>query len=137
MRFKLNFNKMMVILLLILTFFTAIYFYIYKSHRNISKENAAFTVNAAHIINEFSEDFEVANQKYADQTIEISGYISDLNLDQKVLMLNESITFLGIDNFESLEANQKITIKGRLVGYDELIEEIIVDQSIVSNKEGL
>jgi hypothetical protein len=131
MRFKLNFKSVLLVLVLVVVGFTAIYFYAYQDHRDIATEEPSFSLNAQDLKSEFSSDFEKASGIYANKTMVIYGNITALDLDNKILMLNESISILGIENLQSLKLEQQITIKGRLVGYDELLEEIVVDQSVI------
>lgn len=135
MRFKLNFKKVIISLVFLAAIITVFYFYAYQSHRDIATENAAFTMDSSEIIAAFSEDFKKATQKYANQTILINGTISNIDLDEKIIMLNESISVLGIEKIELLKSKQKLTIKGRLVGYDELLGEIVIDQSVIINSD--
>jgi hypothetical protein len=135
MSFKLNFKKVFIALVFIFMGLLSIYFYVYKSHRDIATEQASYSLNAQEIISEFKTDFEKATTKYANQTIIIYGNITHLDLDSKIIMLQESISVTGVDGINDLKLQQKLTIKGRLVGYDDLLEEIVVDQSIILNTD--
>lgn len=54
----------------ILLVFTFIFFYVYKSHRDISSEIASFSISVHQTHNDFINDSEANTKKYADKTIE-------------------------------------------------------------------
>ena len=109
------------------------YNYLYKDHRNIESENAQFSLTAQQIHSEFNNDPVVSQNKYGNQTIEISGFVSEINeteitIDDKVFcQFSEQITQ------EEIPLYSKITIKGRFIGYDDLLEQIKLDQCILIN----
>lgn len=99
---------------------------IYGGERNIAKEETAFTVSSKDLSKEFSEDIEKSNKKYLEKAIAVQGIVT--NLSGKELILDNSI----ICNLKQLDLsitkNQIITIKGRVVGYDDLMGELKIDQ---------
>jgi len=106
------------------------YKYIYQDHRNIQKEQAEFVVSSKVITNEFSLNPIDAEKKYLNKTIEISGIITEIT--KKDITLNNAVfcQFTSIINSE-LNSKDTITIKGRFIGYDDLLELIKIDQSII------
>lgn len=111
--------------------FTAIflYFYLYKQHRDIGQEEAQFSISAIELSNEFMENSALSSQKYADKTIEAYGKISSLDAVNNSLMLDEKLFFtLSKSDIKNLKVDQTIKIKGRFVGYDDLLEELKMDQ---------
>jgi len=135
MIFKFSLKKIVVVLVLILMASVAVYFYAYKSHRNIADEAAVFSIEAQNLKSEFNSSIEGATQKYANETIIIYGIVSMLDLDSKIITLNENISVQGIQEISTIQPNQKLTIKGRLVGYDDLLEEIVIDQATIQNSD--
>jgi hypothetical protein len=108
------------------------YFYVYQDHRDIGSEKAAFIVSSTELFEEFVNDPQYSEQKYLNQTIEISGVISDLKtidltLDDHIFcQFNEQIS-------KELQHNITIKIKGRFIGYDDLLEQVKIDQSSIIN----
>lgn len=117
-------------ILIIILFIVGVvgYKYIYKAHRNIETEKAVFKVQSGEIVIEFSLNVENATKKYLNKTIEVSGIITDIR--DNVIMLDHKIVCYMIDltNNNSL-LNSEVIIKGRFIGYDELLEEFKIDQS--------
>ncbi|MBN8567298.1 MAG: hypothetical protein J0M25_11265 [Flavobacteriales bacterium] len=126
-------NKLKFFLLLIgvSAVFTAVflYFYLYKDHRNIGQEKAQFTLSVVELSNAFIENSEESSRKFADKTIETYGKISSVDTINNSLMVDEKLFFtLSKTDLKDLRVNQTIKVKGRFVGYDDLLEELKMDQ---------
>lgn len=100
------------------------YRYAYQSHRDVQTEEASFTVNATEIIAEFSTDADAASKKYLNKIVDISGEITDK--DGNILTIDNSIFAQFAE--EPVNTQGSITLKGRCIGYDDLLEEIKFDQ---------
>ena len=98
--------------------------------RNLSSEEAAFSITSKTIIDEFTTDSEAANKKYLDKAITISGKITSIS--GKDVILDDVIVCSLTENDATLKENQTIFLKGRVVGYDDLMEEIKLDQCLKS-----
>ena len=59
-------------------------------------------------------------------------FISCKDLENKSIILENHVNATVIEMI-NISVNQDITIKGRCVGYDEIMEEIAVDQSKILN----
>lgn len=108
------------------------YRYIYQDHRNIQEEKASFEVQAIELKKEFSVELTKAESKYINKTILVSGHISEI--EEKTLILNEAVYCqfsTALPN--NLKVNQSVTIKGRFIGYDDLLEYINLDQCAIKN----
>lgn len=107
------------------------YNYLYKDHRNIESEKVQFSLTAQQMHSEFKNDIDLSQDKYLNKTMEISGLVSEKNeteitIDDKVFcQFSKKITKQGI------QPNSKITVKGRFIGYDDLLEQIKLDQCII------
>lgn len=121
-------RKWIVILVLIIVGVIA-YNYIYKSHRDIENESAQFVINATDLANEFVIDPSAAEKKYLNQTIEVNGNITELN--DYDLTLDGKIYCQFSYKIESENKNAKI--KGRFIGYDNLLEQVKIDQCNIIN----
>lgn len=112
-----------------------LYFYTYQDHRDIATEKATYSLTLSEMQNEFKSNDSLFNAKYADQTIEIYGKITALDLENKSFVLEDKIT---VNFLDSISGNNQISdaiyIKGRYVGYDDLLEEFKMDQAIIINK---
>jgi hypothetical protein len=125
-------RKKVIILILILVLAIAGYNYLYQDHRDIEKEHPEFTVSSNSIHEEFAQNFNVSEQKYNDKTILISGIISELNQNDVTLSDKIFCQFnTAIEQY--LKLNSKVKIKGRIIGYDDLLELIKLDQCMILN----
>lgn len=128
---KKNKLKFFLLLIAVCALVTAafLYFYVYKNHRDISKEKTQFSLSVVELSNEFLENSEVSSQKFADKTIETYGIISSIDTFNNALMIDEKLFFtLSKSELHDLKLNQSIKIKGRFIGYDDLLGELKMDQ---------
>jgi tRNA_anti-like len=111
-----------------------LYAYLYHGHRDFATEEAIKLESSDFILAEFQKDEKKANTLYLNKVLEIKGTISQLDTLQKVITLDKKLfaSFQEID-FKNLKLQDEITIKGRLIGYDELLEELKIDNCIIKN----
>lgn len=99
--------------------------------RNLSTEETAFTVTATAITTEFSTNLESSNKKYLEKPIAISGKVTAVKGTQITL---DNTVICSLKKLEtSIKNNQSISIKGRVVGYDDLMGEVKIDQCFIIN----
>ena len=102
------------------------YNYLFPDHRTINQEEALFNVEASILFDEFIDNSKQAENKYLNQTITVSGVITSFNTEN--IMINNKI-FCKFDNIvNKININDSTVVKGRCIGYDELLEEIKLDQ---------
>lgn len=125
-----NRKKQLILLLVIAIALIVGYNYIYQDHRDIESESAEFVISTAEISNQFSEDALASEQKYLNKTIEVSGTISELNTNE--ITIDDKV-FCQFSNpiLNSINVNSKIKVKGRVIGYDDLLEQIKLDQCTI------
>lgn len=123
-------NKILLIAIMLCIFLFVAYKYIYADHRNISDEKASFSLFATELIEAYTTNAEDAETKYLDKVVEITGQASQINIKESNIALNEMI-FAYVNTsiqLKDLQINQTIKIKGRIIGYDEIMNEIKMDQ---------
>ena len=126
--------KKTVVIVLILAVLGGVgaYFYVFhKPHRNPSEETAAYQLPAMELALEFKQNQEAANQKYIDKVVELSGVAMDVR-DTYVIMDNV-VNCNGVEGNDfqtSIQAGDEVVIKGRVIGYDDLMEEVKLDNCI-------
>jgi hypothetical protein len=124
-------KRYIAIILLIVTLVIT-YFYVHKEHRKIEEETAVFIITSEQIDRDFIQNSLNAEAKYLNQTIEISGLVSEVNHNN--ITLDGQIFCQFNNNIENPPGiNSEIKIKGRFIGYDDLLEEIKLDQCIITN----
>lgn len=124
-------RKVILFFILIVLVFFGIYSYIYKSHRIISNEDSLYSVSVNQLMNDYSKDEDKANQKYLDKTITVSGVVTALNNIENSVTVDNKLFGIVNTGFMKLKMNDSLTFKGRFIGYDELLEEVKMDQIIV------
>ena len=108
------------------------YNYLYQDHRSIENEKVEFVVSSQEIAHQFSENIIDSEEKYLNKTIEVLGLVSERNI--KDVTLDDKVFCQFIDTLNTvLKENQTIKIKGRVIGYDDLLEQIKLDQCIIIN----
>lgn len=119
-----------IIIVLVAAF--AAYRYIYQEHRNISNEKATFTISLAELEKEFATNDSLAFLKYQDKTIELTGKVSTTDFKNKAIILESKLFATCTDSLpKDIVSGQQLSIKGRFLGYDELLDEYKMDQSII------
>lgn len=110
----------------------SIYYYVYQGHRNIDSEKAAYTLETADLQKEFTANDSLAFVKYQNQTIELRARITLIDLDNNALVLDNKVFATFNDSLpRDLNTNQIFNVKGRFLGYDELLDEFRMDQSSI------
>lgn len=111
------------------------YNYTFNSkHRDIASEEATITLSAKELYAHFESDEALATTNYLDKVIEIQGKITSNEDDEIVLSNQVQVRFNN--KTTPIETNGiSITIKGRCVGYDELLEMVKIDQATLINKD--
>ena len=125
-------NKKIILVVLVVIALSAIigYNYIYQDHRDIESEKPAFTVKATDFIKDFQNSEEEATAKYLNKTIEIEGILSSIDGNSIVV---ENVIFFALSENETpptpSQLNTTVHIKARCIGYDNLLEEVKLDQA--------
>lgn len=110
------------------------YNFLYKSHRDFATEETLSINSVTDFLKLFNENETEANKKYLNKVIESNGIITDVDLKNKSITIDEVI-FASFDetNMLTFKINSKIHYKGRFIGYDELLEEIKLDNCTIIN----
>lgn len=106
------------------------YTYIYKNHRDIKSEKSDFEITVQQMHTEFIEDESLATARYLDKTIEVSGVVVAIDTMQSTITMDDEklIGLLSKTTLFSAKLGDKIIIKGRFLGYDNLFEQLKLDQ---------
>jgi len=107
------------------------YNYIYHKHRDIGSETAEFVVDSADLANEFTINPSASEKKYLNKTIEVLGTITELNDNDFTLDDNVFCQFTG--KIELIKS-KVVRVKGRFIGYDNLLEQVKLDQCSILTK---
>lgn len=111
-----------------------IYQYAYKPQRNIGLEKPEFDISVPNLESEFVKSDSLANQKFLDKTISIYGKITNIDLKTNSIVIDDKVYVTFIEkNLNSLSINNNIKVKGRFIGYDDLVGEFRFDQAVLVN----
>lgn len=117
----------LIILLLLITFVG--YQFIYQDHRDIATEKASIVETTSQIYSAFLSNESQANAKYLDKTIEVKGIVTSIDESIKNVMIDSKLNAVFIDEVpKDVKINDSIIVKGRLVGFDSLLDELKMDQ---------
>jgi flagellar basal body-associated protein FliL len=117
----------LIIIILIGSF--AYNYVMYGGSRNLTSEKTNFTVTSTSITSEFTTDIETANKKYLEKAVAIKGKITVSNRNEVIL---DEIVICDFKNQDSsIKKGQMVTVKGRVVGYDDLMGELKLDQCFI------
>lgn len=106
--------------------FTVYNYVLYGGARNLATEETVFTVSSKSIADEFASNIEMSNKKYLEKAIAIKGTITKITGTEVIIDNSIICNLKELD--PSITKNQVIIMKGRVVGYDDLMGELKLDQ---------
>ncbi|WP_348811372.1 OB-fold protein [Flavobacterium maritimum] len=126
-------KKIKIIILLVavigLIGFFAYNYVMHGGARNLTTEKTNFTVTSESITSEFTTNIQKANEKYLEKAVAIKGKITASNGNEVIL---DGIVICNFKSQDlSIKKDQTVTVKGRVVGYDDLMGELKLDQCFV------
>ena len=129
---KLKFRLGLGVALVLLSAIVVLYFYVYQSHRDIDAEQAAFETSVSELSQRFINNPDSSTVTYADQTISIYGNVTALDLKQNTITLdNKLIATTSKEEINRAKTGELVKLKGRFIGYDELFNELRMDQCTI------
>ena len=118
-----------VIAVLLIIVSAGIYFYygfLFKEARNIQSEMPDYSITASKLLDDYNADPKKADSLYLNKTIEITGIVTK-ETDSVVILENTVFCLFTQKNPNKL-IRKKVKIKGKCIGYDELFQEVKLDQ---------
>lgn len=117
-----------VIVLLVFCVCLGIYFYAYQDRENIETSDPSITLSAIEAIKIFQDDDPNNNAELQNKIVQIAGNVTTISstgvtLDHQVIVLLEEPV--------KAAAGGGLTIKGRCIGYDDLLEELKIDEAVI------
>lgn len=121
-------------LFLVITSLGFVYLYSYKAHRDISSEKVDYVVTISALEREFASNERSAYSKYQNKIIELTDSVSTIDVAGKGIVLGEKVFATFKDSLpKKITSGKILKIKGRFLGYDELLGEFKIDQSSVTH----
>jgi len=117
------------LLVIVLIGFIGYNYVMHGGERDLSKEETNFTVSSKNISDEFTANIDASNKKYLEKAVAISGTITAVSATE--VTVDHSI-ICSLKNADAkIKKDQAVTVKGRVVGYDDLMGELKLDQCFV------
>jgi hypothetical protein len=107
------------------------YRYVYQDHRDIATETSIYKLTASDLLDEFAINPMTSENKYLNKTIEVSGSISDKNPQN--ITIEDKVFCQFSSKIQKALNTEQIKIKGRFIGYDDLLEQVKLDQCMIIN----
>lgn len=107
------------------------YNYLYKEARNIQAEEAAYTITANQLLSDYKTDSKAADSKYLNNTITVKGRVT--RAENSLVIVDSTIVCQFLKE-PVITSKEPVAIKGRCIGYDELFEEVKLDQCNIESK---
>lgn len=120
----------LVILMLLVSGGSYLYYgVLFKTSRNIESEEPIFTISAERLIQDYKTNQKKADSKYLNKTIAIEGIVSSET--DSTLVLHNTVFCLFSQPQKNKLTKKNVVIKGKCIGYDELFEEVKLDQCTI------
>ena len=103
-----------------------------KPHKDFDSSQPEFTVGAKDLIIFYQDNADNANNTYLDKILLITGTVTDIGASS-IILNNGIVCTLDPSQVitEKIKSGSEISIKGRCIGYDDLLEEIRIDHSFI------
>lgn len=122
-------KKLIWILVILMIGAVAAYFYVFhKPHRDVAGEEAAYVITDDELVQQYLDDEKAANSLYLDQVVAVKGEITEVDGTHIKLSNGVYANLLNDVETASLQTGEMVVLKGRVVGFDALFEEVRLDQ---------
>lgn len=109
--------------------FSGYYYVTHAGVRDLTSEETDFAVTSEKITTEFTSNTDSSNKKYLEKAVAISGKITDVS-GLAVIVDNTIVCNLKKPD-PTIKKNTTVTVKGRVVGFDDLMGELKLDQCFI------
>jgi len=127
---KISITLVTIIIISVVGIFATRYYAYHAGVRDLQSEQAAFTVKTIDILAEFKSNEAAANKKYLEKPVVILGVITSIN-GKEIIIDEVVVCSFSIAN-ASLNVGQTISVKGRVIGYDDLMGGVNMDQCSIN-----
>ncbi len=103
-----------------------------KPHKDFNKSPFEVTIESKELISLYQDNTDNANTRFLDKILLVNGNITNIETD--IIILDNGVV-CTLDPSQSvteeIQLNKTISVKGRCIGYDDLLEEIRIDHSFI------
>jgi uncharacterized protein (UPF0333 family) len=109
------------------------YYIMHGGKRDVATEATDFVVSSLDITAEFATNIDVSNKKYLEKALEVTGVITSVSNNE--VIINNTIVCNFKEPIKIDLSGKDVIVKGRVVGYDDLLGELKLDQcTLIKNK---
>ncbi len=123
---------------LLITSVIAVFMY-YKPHRSVKKEEAAFKLSVAELVDAFANDEASANAMYVGKIIEVNGTLKEMILNDStlILLMGDTTQMTGVscylqkdqkDKYATLKRGEHVSVKGICNG---MLLDVVLDKGLL------
>tara|TARA_B100001250_G_scaffold277351_1_gene239822 strand:- start:129 stop:542 length:414 start_codon:yes stop_codon:yes gene_type:complete len=103
-----------------------------KPHKDFDKSPFEVTIESRELISLYQDNTDNANTRFLNKILLVIGTIT--NIETSIIILDNGIV-CTLDPSqiitEKININNKVSVKGRCIGYDDLLEEVRIDHSFI------
>ena len=121
-------------------------FYIYnKPHIDVENQKADFDIGADIILNDFTSDPVTAAQKYNGKIIIVDGLLNSevskdpgdrsILISSADVMINCELDSTQLPELQGYTKGEPVTVKGIFIGFDDLLEELQMNNCFIGKNE--
>jgi len=103
-----------------------------KPHKDFDKSPFEVTIESRELISLYQDNTDNANTRFLNKILLVIGTIT--NIETSIIILDNGIV-CTLDPSqiitEEININNKVSVKGRCIGYDDLLEEVRIDHSFI------
>ncbi|MGC1471118.1 MAG: hypothetical protein WA775_00890 [Psychroserpens sp.] len=99
-----------------------------SKHRDIANEKAAVMLSAQELYINFKKNEATATAKFLDQVVALRGEITAVE-NNGIILNNQIQIHFDTEILPTVVKGTSIRVKGRCVGYDDLLEMVKIDQA--------
>ena len=103
-----------------------------KPHKDYAQEEAAQTWRADDLVAAFTADPEAMQARWQEKVVEVSGTVASSS-DQGVVLRPGVVANYDPGHAPDMPLSGQVTLKGRLVGFDDLFGEVRIDHARLVN----
>jgi hypothetical protein len=122
-------NKRLLIIVVIVLVGVIGYNQIFKEAKTTEEIETSFIGSSGELLTLLSKE----NSQLKDKAVEIQGTITSINDEGIIIDSSIFCQFLNFEIIQQLKEQQTINIKGIVVGYDDLLNELKLNQCIIKN----
>ena len=112
--------------------FLMIIYIFYKPHPEWNQMEPVYELRAVDLLLEYRSNILKANSKYLNQVLSITGEVT--SLEANLVIIDHGVTFT-LDSTQIINVQpavgKRLIVKGRCVGYDDLLEEVRMDHGFI------